>query len=338
MRGAICAALVALVTATGACARPVDLNTTLDRQAVAPAQAPPAAARVDATRLLKDLATLAAPGMEGRLTGTPGNKRAQAYILEQFKELKLQPVNKSYEQKFSFRSTREFPDATNLFASIPGTVEADRYLIVSAHYDHLGVKDGATYHGADDNASGVAAMLAVARWFSTRPARISLLFVAFDGEEEDLQGAKSLRPAPAGAVRSNGGGRQHGHGRPRRQERDLCGRHGSLPAVEADRRGGSEGPQDRRAPSVTIDRGVPGVEDWTFSSDHGPFHSAKVPFLYFGVEDHADYHKPTDTADKIPRAFYVEATELVTRHGAAARRVDVESRKTCGSRPQKEDA
>ena len=75
---------------TGACARAGRPHTaTLDRQAAASAQAPPAAARVDATRLMKDLATLAAANMEGRLTGTPGNKRAQAYILEQFKQLKL---------------------------------------------------------------------------------------------------------------------------------------------------------------------------------------------------------------------------------------------------------
>ncbi len=307
LRGALCAALVAF-TATGACARPAGLNATLDRQAVAPAQAP--ATRVDATRLLKDLATLAAPDMEGRLTGSPGNKRAQAYIFEQFKQLKLQPVGTSYEQKFSFRSTREFPDATNLFASIRGTVEPDRYLIVSAHYDHLGVKDGATYHGADDNASGVAAMLAVARWFSTRPARISILFVAFDGEEEGLQGAKYFvqhPPMPVDRMAAV-------------VNMDMVGRGDKNEIYVA---GTSPYPQlkpivDAAAKGRKIDvrlghdrPGVPGVEDWTFSSDHGPFHTAKVPFLYFGVEDHADYHKPTDTADKIPRAFYVEATELV---------------------------
>jgi hypothetical protein len=54
-----------------------------------------------------------------------------------------------------------------------------------------------------------------------------------------------------------------------------------------------------------------GLEDWTNSSDHGPFHAAGIPFVYFGVEDHPDYHKPTDTADKIPRKFYQEASELV---------------------------
>ena len=54
-----------------------------------------------------------------------------------------------------------------------------------------------------------------------------------------------------------------------------------------------------------------GVEDWTNQSDHGPFHSAKIPFVYFGVEDHPDYHKPTDTADKINRGFFVDVAETV---------------------------
>ena len=54
-----------------------------------------------------------------------------------------------------------------------------------------------------------------------------------------------------------------------------------------------------------------GVEDWTDQSDHGPFHAAKIPFVYFGVEDHPDYHKPTDTADKINRGFFIDVAETV---------------------------
>jgi Zn-dependent M28 family amino/carboxypeptidase len=53
------------------------------------------------------------------------------------------------------------------------------------------------------------------------------------------------------------------------------------------------------------------VEDWTHAADHGPFHDAGIPFRYFGVEDHADHHEPTDTADTIPVPFYVEAATLV---------------------------
>jgi Zn-dependent M28 family amino/carboxypeptidase len=54
-----------------------------------------------------------------------------------------------------------------------------------------------------------------------------------------------------------------------------------------------------------------GVEDWTQQSDQGPFHDAGVRTLYYGVEDHADYHEPTDTADRIPRPFFTQVAELV---------------------------
>jgi Zn-dependent M28 family amino/carboxypeptidase len=54
-----------------------------------------------------------------------------------------------------------------------------------------------------------------------------------------------------------------------------------------------------------------GVEDWTGSSDHSPFHEAGIPFLYFGVEAHPDYHKPTDTVDRISRPFFSEVVDLV---------------------------
>ena len=273
------------------------------------------AARIDAARLIKDLETLAAPAMRGRLTGTEGNKRAQAYLREQFKQLKLQPLNGSFEQKFSFTTrgrggTQEFPDATNLFGLLPGTAERDRYVLVSAHYDHLGARNGSIFHGADDNASGVAAMLAVARWFSARPPRVSLLFVAFDAEEEGLQGARHFvdhPPVPIDRLSAVVNMDMVGRG-----DKNVIYVAGTTPypalkpLVETAAKG--------RPIQVRFGHdqpGVAGVEDWTQSSDHGPFHNAHVPFLYFGVEDHADYHKPTDTADKIPRAFFVQAADLV---------------------------
>jgi len=270
--------------------------------------------RVDAARLMKDLEALAAPAMQGRLTGTAGSKRAQAYILEQFKQLKLQPFKGGFEQKFAFTSrrggTQEFPDAVNLFGMLPGTVERDRYVLVTAHYDHLGARDGAVYHGADDNASGVAAMLAAARWFSARPPRVSLLFVAFDAEEQGLQGARYFvehPPVPIERMSAVVNMDMVGRG-----DKNVIYVAGTTPypalkpLVEAAAKG--------RPIQVRFghDRpGVAGVEDWTQSSDHGPFHNAHVPFLYFGVEDHADYHKPTDTFDKIDRAFFFQVVATI---------------------------
>jgi glutamate carboxypeptidase len=282
---------------------------------VAQAARPPETGRIDAARLLADVEALSAPDMEGRLTGTPGNKRAQSMIAARFKDIGLQPVNASFEQKFSFTRTQRgtaqsFPDATNLMGLLAGTAERDRYVLVTAHYDHMGVRNGQTYRGADDNASGVAAVLAAARWFRTHPTRQSLLFVAFDGEEEGLQGARHFvahPPVPLDRISAVVNLDMIGRG-----DKNVLFAAGTYhypvlkPIVEDAAK--------RRTITVRFGHDEPGLppgDDWTQSSDHGPFHTAHVPFVYFGVEDHADYHRPTDTADKIPRAFYVEATELV---------------------------
>jgi glutamate carboxypeptidase len=305
------AILIALVSATGG---HLHRSALFAAQAVASAPAAQAAARVDGDRLMKDVQALAAPDMEGRLTGTAGNKRAQAYILERIKQLGLRPIGAGFEHRFSFTSKRgvakEFPEATNFVGMLPGTQAPDRYVLLTAHYDHVGVRNGATYPGADDNASGVAAMFEVARWFSTRPAPVSLVFVAFDAEEEGLQGARFFVEHPLVPLdRISAVLNMDMVGRGDKNVLYVAGTTPNpalRPLVEAAAKG--------RAIEVRFGHDQPGGapgEDWTQSSDHGPFHDAKVPFLYFGVEDHADYHKPTDTADKIPRAFYVEAVAVV---------------------------
>jgi Zn-dependent M28 family amino/carboxypeptidase len=281
-------------------------------------QAAPAgpATRIDdaaAQRLMQDLRTLSSPQMEGRLTGTAGSRRAQAYIRERFAQIKVQPIEGSHEQKFSFTGAKpevqqNFPDAVNLMGLIAGR-ERDRFVLVTAHYDHLGVRDGQTFHGADDNASGVAAMLAVASWFAGHQPAATLLFVAFDAEEQGLQGAKHfVAKPPIDLRRITAVVNLDMIGRGDKNVIFAAGTHHyphlKAPVAEAAK---------WRKLSVRFghDRSdVPGEKDWTHSSDHGPFHDAGVPFLYFGVEDHPDYHEPTDTSDKIPKAFYLEATEL----------------------------
>jgi glutamate carboxypeptidase len=277
-----------------------------------------AAAKVDANRLVQDATALSTPEMEGRLTGSPGNKRAQAYIVERFRAIGLTPVPGGYEQKFSFSqdagrgrpSALAFPDATNLVGVVEGVSQPDRYIVVGAHYDHLGVRNGRVFPGADDNASGVAAVLAAAAWFTkNRPAR-SILFVAFDGEEQGLQGARHFvraPPVPLPQIRQVINLDMVGRGdkneiyvagtRPYPQLKDYVV--AAAKGRSIDVRFGHDAP------------GGPPGDDWTQSSDHGPFHAAGVPFLYFGVEDHADYHKPTDTADKIPVKFFAEAASLI---------------------------
>lgn len=317
----IAIALVALMFVFGATA--VE-RRRIESGAIA-ASGQPGPARVNADRLVADVETLSSAPFEGRLPGTPGSHRAQQLILGRFRELGLQPVGGTYQQKFSFTHhsikgivmpgrhyTNEFPDATNLMGVIDGSAERDRFIVVSAHYDHLGVRDGVLYPGADDNASGVAAMLASAEYFSQHRPRSSIVFIAFDGEEEGLQGAHYfVEHAPFDLKKVM-----------LEINLDMVGRGDNNELYVA---GTTETPA-LRDPVAAVARGrnlrllfghdrplyLSGrVESWVQSSDHGAFHDHGVPFLYFGVEDHPDVHKPTDTADKIPRGFFVEAANLV---------------------------
>ena len=289
------------------------------------------ASRIDGERLLQDVRTLSSPDFEGRLTGTRGSHKAQAFILRRFRELGLQPLvprqngPAAYEQPFAFIShsikglvvpgrsfRRTFNDATNLMGYVTGSAEPGRFTTVTAHYDHLGVRDGRVYPGADDNASGVATLLAAAEYFTHHRPKRSILFIAFDGEEEGLQGSTYFIAHPPVALSAVA----------LEISLDMIGRGDRGELVVA----GTYQSPDLKAPLVEAARGrhltllfghdrpwfrAGAVEDWTHASDHGPFHDAGIPFLYFGVEDHPDYHRPTDIVDRIPRAFFLEAANLI---------------------------
>jgi Zn-dependent M28 family amino/carboxypeptidase len=171
---------------------------------------------------------------------------------------------------------------------------------VSAHYDHLGIRDGQTYHGADDNASGVAMLLAVAERCMASPFEHTLILAAFDAEEHGLQGARAfLDRAPVAIDRialdvnfdmvSRSAAREIYVAGPGRWP-------ALLPVLQA--------PAGRAGVTVKFGHDTGGgQDDWTQQSDHGVFHAADIPFVYFGVEDHPDYHKPTDTPEKIAPPF-----------------------------------
>lgn len=265
--------------------------------------------------LMASVQTLAAADMQGRQTGTPGNAKAREWISSRFNEAGLAPVAGRSDFAWPFTFARPVMggqgqgvkvEGVNLVGLCRGTGAADNgALVISAHYDHLGVQGNVTYHGADDNASGVAVLLALARQCRQAPWAHDAIFVAFDAEEMGLQGARafiSALPLPKDrtlAVNVN---------------LDMVARGDTGELYIA---GVSHRPMlkpilepvaSRSRVKVRFghDSGG-GREDWTTQSDHGVFHENHIPFVYFGVEDHPDYHKPTDTADKINPAFFFQA-------------------------------
>ncbi|MFA4894289.1 M28 family peptidase [Brevundimonas sp.] len=283
-------------------------------EATPPVAAAPAPSVMHA-RLLDDVRILAADDMQGRDTGAPGGEMARNYIVGRLDSLgvvappmgRLQP----WEMQGRTRAGPKTYNGVNVIGLIPGTRVSDRYIVVTAHYDHVGTNaEGQVFNGADDNASGVATMLALAAELKRQAPQHSVLIVALDGEEHGLLGAKHFveaPPVPLTSIAMNlnfdmtaraetdgklwvTGTYQHPNFRPILE---------ALPANGAVTLAlGKDTPQDT------------GEDNWVEASDHGAFYRAQVPFLYLGVNYHPDYHRPSDDFERITPSVFISATEL----------------------------
>ena len=149
-------------------------------------------------RLRTHVKILASDSLKGRGLGTAGAEKARDYIVEQFQDAGIQPLVEDYLQKFSFRQSLAWIPAVNIVGVVKGSdpLLKDEYILIGAHYDHLGyeIRNGEKriFPGADDNASGVAAIIELGRYFAQNPGLLgrNLLIVAFDAEESGLIGSK----------------------------------------------------------------------------------------------------------------------------------------------------
>ncbi|WP_187261528.1 M28 family peptidase [Pontibacter beigongshangensis] len=263
---------------------------------------------IDTTQLLHDIRTLAADSMEGRQSGTAGNGRAQQYLERRFREIGLQPFGDSYRQHFRLQTQKLVVEqAANLIGYIPG--DPAKVLVITAHYDHIGQQDGQIFNGADDNASGVGALLAAAAHFQQHRPRHTIIFAALDGEELGLQGAAAFLkspPVPLGHIVLNINLDMLSISQKKELYASGTFHHPWLRPYLL---------QVQPLPNARLvlghDRPEQGRDDWTKQSDHFQFHKRRIPYIYFGVEDHAHYHKPTDTFQNIDPAFYTDAAALV---------------------------
>ncbi|KGL62803.1 M28 family peptidase [Polaribacter sp. Hel1_85] len=156
-------------------------------------------ATIDSVTVKKHLYTLADDDMEGRKTGTPGIEKAAKYIENEFKRIGLSTYDTltNYRQTFTFthRQTKKEITTSNIIGVLEGKSKKDEIVVVSAHYDHLGIrkKEGqldSIYNGANDDASGVTGVLTLAEYFKGKGNNErTILFVAFTGEEMGLIGS-----------------------------------------------------------------------------------------------------------------------------------------------------
>lgn len=279
-------------------------------------------AQTSPENLKKHIYFLASEKLKGRGTGSSGERHAAKYIAKQFKKYGLQPKGdgKSFFQTVEFKMPANPHDTlaggpkrklTNVVAYLDNG--ADYTIVFGAHYDHLGLghdhnsldanPEGKAHYGADDNASGTAGMLEIARYYATNKVKekYNFLFIAFSGEELGLIGSKKYTAKPSIPLAN-----VHFM-----VNFDMIGR------LNADTRklivyGVGTSPTfvpviNGTTTTLSLKTDSSGVGP----SDHTSFYLENIPVLHFFTGQHSDYHKPTDTPEKINYEGEVEVLNYV---------------------------
>jgi hypothetical protein len=271
------------------------------------------------TQIHKDISYLASDALEGRESGSKGGQLAAEYIAERMKGLKLKPMGDdgTYFQDFAISQLNPHnPHGTTSIvhgSNVIGYQDngAPYTIVIGAHYDHLGYggfgslfisDEPAIHNGADDNASGVAGMLAIAEACTKEFKRHNFLFIAFAGEERGLLGSNYYVKNPVIDLTSVN----------YMINLDMVGR------LKAERSlaisGVGTAPQWKPTiEALDIDSlHIVATESGVGPSDHTSFYYEGVPVLHFFTGQHEDYHKPSDDVDKVNFAGLVSVTKYIT--------------------------
>ncbi|HEV3026871.1 MAG TPA: M20/M25/M40 family metallo-hydrolase, partial [Planctomycetota bacterium] len=220
-----------------------------------------------------DVRTLSGVAYGGRETGTDGEAKAARHIVEQLRKAGLEPVLQAFEGHGT--------SGHNVAAVIHGST--DEALIIGAHYDHLGTDGKKVYCGADDNASGTAVVMEMGRRFAKKPAKRTIVLIAFSGEEMGVLGSRYyvnhplVAETPVAMINL-----------------DMVGRlRESLIVFGADT--GDKFKEYLADSPIRIAYN----KDAIGPSDHTSFVLKGIPSVHLFTGAHADYHKPGDTADKL---------------------------------------
>ena len=281
---------------------------------------------INAENLKTDLYTFAGDQMEGRMTGENGNNMAAEYLRNFYIDAGVespieennyyQPIPASY-----FNGGSNGNPSQNVVAFIKGSEKPDEIIVLSAHYDHVGIENGEVYNGADDDGSGTVALIEIAKAFQKAkkqgngPKR-SILFLHVTGEEIGLYGSRyytenPLFPLSNTVVNLNV---------------DMIGRIGSEKEGNDNYVyliGSDKLSQELHDVSEAVNKRYTNLElDYTYNdendpnrfyyrSDHYNFAKNNIPVIFYFNGTHADYHKHTDTPEKIEYELLAKRSRLI---------------------------
>ncbi len=268
----------------------------------------------------------AADSMQGRMTATPGQKKAAEFLKKFYQNEGISgalPGGGYYQNipKEYFKSKYVKTDSENVVAIIPGSTLPQEYIVLSAHYDHVGAKGDTIYNGADDDGSGTVALLEIAQAFKKAqdqgvgPKR-SVVFLHVTGEEIGLYGSRYYTENPIYPL-----------------EQTVCNLNTDMIGRIDPNKAGNDNyiyligsdklSQELHDLSEQVNQEFSQMElDYTFNdendpnrfyyrSDHYNFAKHNVPIIFYFNGVHEDYHQPTDTPDKIEYPLMAKRTRLI---------------------------
>jgi hypothetical protein len=282
---------------------------------------------ITSSELSKHLYIVADDNMEGRNTGEPGQKRAGEYLINEYKKngISFPPGATDFYQKVPSEFMKrgfapKLNDSENIWTFIEGTEKPNEVLVISAHYDHVGMKNGEVFNGADDDGSGTVALLEIAQAFKKAkddgfgPKR-SILFLHVTGEEHGLHGSRFYSENPLFPIENTIADINI----------DMIGRRDTLHpktnnyiyVIGSDRLSSElhtiNEEVNAKYTQLELDYKYNDRKDPEriyYRSDHYNFAKKGIPAIFFFNGIHADYHQSSDTPDKIEYDALAKRTQL----------------------------
>ena len=281
---------------------------------------------IKADELKKNLMVIASDEMEGRQTGSEGQKKAGVYMIDYYKNLGVSYPKAlgSYYQKVpkeALKSRRgELPDSENILAFIEGAEKPEEIIVISAHYDHVGTNNGVVYNGADDDGSGTVAVMEIAEAFQQakkagKGPKRSILFLHVTGEEHGLLGSKYYSENPVFDLKNTVANLNI----------DMIGRSDKenegknyVYVIGSDMLS-----TELKKINVAANKATQNLElnykyddpndpmRLYYRSDHYNFAKHGIPVAFFFDGIHEDYHQPTDDPEKIDYPLLQKRAQLV---------------------------
>ncbi len=275
---------------------------------------------IEQSHLLSHLAYLSSDQLQGRKVSSQGSLSAQKYLSDSLEKFSIPPfASTRYLHPFSFSCGIKICLANNVIGFIKGKSPSKKTIIISAHYDHIGHKGRKIYNGADDNASGVVALLTIGELIAKNPLVHNTILLFTDAEEINLKGAHyflSHHKTEKEAFILNINLDMLAGSKATRSlhyiTHDLLDVLDPISAKIFKQRHDQMSISVKRGFSSAVGRSqIKNSRNWKTASDHGAFYRKGIPFIYYGVGMHENYHSYRDDYEHINKNFLWHSTNII---------------------------